>query len=219
MNTTQLYGEKVGQYFNRASWGVIGAIPEGPHKILEIGCSAGKTGETLKKTGRAAEVVGVDLNPAAVAAAADRLDNAFCGDIEQLELPYPADYFDYILCGDVLEHLQDPWRTTKKLSHYLKPDHFLIASIPNIRNWRVLRDLIFKGRFDYTKAGILDRTHLRFFTRRSIVQMFEEAGFTVEDMGHWPFPRKEQLAYALTLGLARDFLVKQYIVKARKLRD
>jgi hypothetical protein len=49
--------------------------------------------------------------------------------------------------------------------------------------------------------------------------MFEEAGFTVEDMGHWPFPRKEQLAYALTLGLARDFLVKQYIVKARKLRD
>jgi 2-polyprenyl-3-methyl-5-hydroxy-6-metoxy-1,4-benzoquinol methylase len=212
----ELYEEKGARYYDRASWGVIGAVEPGRHKILEIGCSAGKTGETLKQTGKALEVVGVDLSPAAVAVAAERLDRAICCNIEETGLPYPAEYFDYILCGDVLEHLQDPWTALKKLSQYLKADHFLIASIPNIRNWRVLRDLILHGRWEYVPAGILDFTHLRFFTKRSIIELFDGAGFEVEQMEHLPFPRKEKLANLVTFGLAKDFLVKQYLVKARK---
>jgi SAM-dependent methyltransferase len=212
----ELYEEKSERYYDRASWGVIGAVTPGKHRILEIGCSAGKTGATLKQAGKAEEVVGVDLSPAAIAVAAERLDRAICCNIEETGLPYPAEYFDYILCGDVLEHLQDPWTALKKLNRYLKPDHFLIASIPNVRNWRVLRDLVLHGRWDYVQAGILDFTHLRFFTKRTIIELFDSAGFNVEEMGQLQFPRKEKLANILTLGFAKDFLVKQYLVKARK---
>ena len=212
----QLYQSKTDQYFDRASWDLIGLVTPGNHKILEIGCGTGKTGYTLKQLGKAEEVVGVDLNLSSVTAAADRLDNVMCADIEEVSLPYPAGYFDYILCGDVLEHLHDPWSTTKKLSHYLKTSQFLIASIPNVRNWQVVRSLVFQGRWDYAESGLLDFTHLRFFTKCGIVEMFDHAGFAIDELGKGQFSRKEKLANFLTLGFGKEFLVKQYIVRAKK---
>jgi SAM-dependent methyltransferase len=208
------YQDKPKKYFDFLRDDLIAHIAPGNHKILEIGCSAGSTGHALKQDGKACEVVGIELTQEAAAIAQDRLDRVFCGDIEQMDLPYPPGYFDYILCGDVLEHLRDPWGLLARLRAYLRDGGYVIASIPNIRNWRVLTSLVFRGRWDYTTAGILDSTHLRFFTKHNMVEMFIRAGYVVEEVTHADFGPKARMIRWLTLRLGEEFLVRQYIVKA-----
>ena|SRR3989344_131404 len=209
------YKDKPRHYFDVLRNDLIVHIEPGGHRILDIGCSAGSTGQALKRDGKASEVVGVELTREAVAIAEGKLDRVLCGDIEQMELPYPIGYFDYILCGDVLEHLRDPWGVLAKLRAHLRSGGRIVASIPNIRNWRILANLVLRGRWDYTASGILDSTHLRFFTRSSIIEMFEGAGFALEEITHVEFGPKAKLINRFTFGLGEEFMVKQYIIKAR----
>ncbi|MEW6330034.1 MAG: methyltransferase domain-containing protein [Pseudomonadota bacterium] len=210
----QAYQDKSSQYFGNIRRDLIAHIRPGDHKILEIGCSSGATGHALKQAGKASEVVGVELTSEAAAIARERLDRVLQGDIEQMELPFSPGYFDYILCGDVLEHLRDPWGLLARLKTYLRDGGRVVSSIPNIRNWRVLTSLVFRGRWDYAKAGILDSTHVRFFTKRNMVEMFENAGYVVEEVTHADFGPKARMISRLTLKLGEEFLVRQYIVKA-----
>ena len=94
------------------------------------------------------------------------------GNIEDKDLNFPKESFDYILLGDVIEHLVNPEETLRYLQQFLKRDGYIIASIPNILHYSAFIPLPF-GEFNYSEAGILDRTHLRFFTWRSICNMFE----------------------------------------------
>ncbi len=154
-------------------------VPAGVGRVLEVGCASGKFGSALKAQ-RNCEVWGIEMFPPAAEVAAQCLDKVLVLNVETGELPLPASYFDCVIYNDVLEHLREPWRHLCSIQAHLKPGGYVIASIPNIRHYKVVKDLFLKGEWRYQNDGILDRTHLRFFTKQSIREMFEDEGYRVE---------------------------------------
>ncbi|MBI5069720.1 MAG: class I SAM-dependent methyltransferase [Deltaproteobacteria bacterium] len=149
-------------------------------RILEVGCAQGAMGGALRAAG-AAQVVGVDIHEPSLEVARQRLSAAHRVDLNALEpLPYPEGHFDLITFADVLEHLVDPAAVLRHLSRWLRPDGRILISIPNIRHESVVLPLLVEGRWDYADYGILDRTHLRFFTRDGVVKLLADSGFALE---------------------------------------
>jgi 2-polyprenyl-3-methyl-5-hydroxy-6-metoxy-1,4-benzoquinol methylase len=146
-------------------------------KILDVGCGYGGIGKLINAKYKA-EIHGIDISQIAVDKARIYYDSVMAGNIETDEFDYQAAYFDIIICSDILEHLSDPWNALRKLKKYLKDDGLIVASIPNIRNAEVIVQLL-DGSFDYQEFGVLDDTHLRFFTYRSSINLFERSGFEV----------------------------------------
>jgi len=144
--------------------------------VLDVGCSAGGFGKLLKKK-RNCIVWGVEPTDSAIEAS-KHLDKVY-HDFFHSSLDFGNLKFDAIVFNDVLEHLVDPWETLIFSKTLLRDRGYVVASIPNIQSYQVLKDLILKGQWEYTLSGILDKTHLRFFTRKSIVQMFSDTGFEV----------------------------------------
>ncbi len=151
-------------------------------KILEIGCAGGATGRLLKESGLVKEYIGVEISESAAVMARQYLDRVIVADIERVDLEKEhgirKEYFDLILCLDVLEHLYDPWEVVARLKDFLKFEGHLIASLPNVQNIIVIKNLV-DGRWQYEGAGILDATHLRFFALQDMIDMFEGAGLSV----------------------------------------
>ena len=145
---------------------MLALVPTTARRVLDIGCGAGRLGEALKGR-QQAEVVGVELNEAAAAQARERLDRVLVGDVEGMSLDFAPGTFDAIVCGDILEHLREPERLLRRANELLAPEGRLVASIPNVRHHSVVCSLL-QGNWTYESAGLLDRTHLRFFTRREI---------------------------------------------------
>lgn len=174
------YVHSFAEYYQRARPDIQRLVPSHAGSVLDVGCGAGALGAALKWRG-AALVIGVEVDPDAAAAAQEVLDRVHIGDIEVLELPYETSAFDCIILADVLEHLRDPWELLKRLSPLLKADGCLIASLPNVRHWSVVRGLL-QGEWTYLPAGILDRGHFRFFTLKSGRALLESAGLTVLDV-------------------------------------
>ncbi|RJP82952.1 MAG: class I SAM-dependent methyltransferase [Desulfobacteraceae bacterium] len=157
--------------------GVAAMAPNGLKRALDVGCSGGALGYYLKNQLGYEEVVGIEYSQVASEKAARFLDRVFTGDACRIELPPAYDsYFDLIVYADVLEHLYDPWAVVGKHQAYLQKGGYVLASIPNLRNLFVILRLL-AGRFDYTELGLLDRTHLRFFTADTAVEMFTNAGY------------------------------------------
>ena len=155
---------------------VAALIQPAGKRILEVGCGAGNMGASLLARG-AAEVVGIELHPAAAKAARTRLSAVYQWNLEdRSRLPYPDAYFDHITLSDVLEHLTDPEAVLGHLVRYLAHDGTVITSLPNVRHESVALPLLVDGVWDYADAGILDRTHLRFFTLPSMVALLAGAG-------------------------------------------
>ncbi len=207
-----LYHQNTG-YFSIIRWKIIEHIPLGDNKILEIGCGQGATLIKLKELGKASEVVGLDINKDVLLKNRYKLDNILIGDIESLEIPYSEEYFDIIICADILEHLIDPWNTIKKLKKYIKNSGLLIVSIPNIRYIKSIYSIAVMGDFKYSDAGILDKTHLRFFCKRNMEELIHYAGFYILKM-IFEIPPKYHLLNKLTLGFFNEFFVSQYIFVA-----
>jgi 2-polyprenyl-3-methyl-5-hydroxy-6-metoxy-1,4-benzoquinol methylase len=202
-------------YYNRERPSIVGLVRAGPHVVLDLGCGAGAVGRKLLQEGKASTMVGVELFAAAAQEAARHYSKVHTGDIEEMTLPYTA-HFDYVLCGDILEHLKDPYRVVKRIHGWLKDDGRLVCSLPNVRHWKVLADLAIRGAWDYQDAGVMDRTHLRFFTRRSCVNMLHDAGFEVEQWRMLIFGRRYLLLNGMTLGLFAEFLGSQIVILAGK---
>lgn len=144
-------------------------------KVLEIGCACGGTLLQIKNMYPRAKLYGVELN-ARAAAVASHFADVRAMDVEG-QIDFEKDFFDYIIFADVLEHLYDPWTVVKKFRDHLRATGMLLASIPNVMHYSLIRDLI-NGNWTYTDAGLLDRTHVRFFTLREIDKMFAEAGYS-----------------------------------------
>ena len=155
------YTQKFDEYYTSVRNDVIKLVPGKVSKVLDLGCGDGSTLRKMKAIGIADEIVGVDMN-----VEASGLDNFISGDLENMVIPYPDKYFDLIILADILEHFTDPWQFLNKRKHLLKTGGFIITSIPNIREKRTLQSIIFKGDFKYADAGILDKTHLRFFCKK-----------------------------------------------------
>ncbi len=151
-------------------------------RILEIGCGDGANGEEALKRGIAETYCGVELMPVPAKVAESRIGSVIQGDIEALELPWAGSSFDVIIASEVLEHLRDPWSVVARLVRLLSPEGKVFASSPNIANQKVVRDLL-RGRFELTDTGVMDRTHLRWFTPSTYSRMFEDVGMVIEHLG------------------------------------
>jgi 2-polyprenyl-3-methyl-5-hydroxy-6-metoxy-1,4-benzoquinol methylase len=143
-------------------------------RVLDVGCSSGYLAEPLSRRG--CTVVGVELDPDAAREAERWCERVFVGDVETMELPLDPGSFDVVVCGDIVEHLRDPGAVVARLRPLLRPGGRLVVSTPNVANWAVRLSLL-GGRWRYTDRGILDRTHTHLFTRRTLVEMIERAGY------------------------------------------
>ena len=183
-------------------------------KVLDVGCGSGATGQYLKNYLQAKEVAGIEMNADMAKQAKTILDRVIVGDIQQIELPFDQHYFDCIICADILEHLYDPWSILFKLKNYLKNTGCLLLSVPNIQHWSIIARLL-AGKWYYQDEGILDNTHIRFFTRKSLGGLIERCGFQIEKISG-AMGKETRLVNCLTLGLFSNFLSFRYFVLARK---
>lgn len=172
------YGNKPADYFSNVRTEMLEYLPKDANRIIDIGCGNGAFGKVILEN-REAEVWGIELMPEEAAQASEALFKVFSGPVEDHLESLSDDYFDVAYCNDVLEHLADPYEVLKRLKSKLKPGGVIISSIPNIRYHNALIKLLVKKDWQYEKFGVMDHTHLRFFTGRSIKRMYEELGYTV----------------------------------------
>jgi O-antigen biosynthesis protein len=190
-------------------------IPAQAGHVLEVGCGAGVLGERLKVSGKATHVTGVELSTHAAALAQSRLDVVQIGDIETMPLDAWNRQFDTLIVADVLEHLRDPWAALFRLRDCLKDGGTVVASIPNIAHYKIIKKLLFTD-WRYEPGGILDHTHLRFFTRGSIEDLFRNAGFEILRIEREGRERWWSRLFGRLSKRIRDFTAVQYYITARK---
>jgi 2-polyprenyl-3-methyl-5-hydroxy-6-metoxy-1,4-benzoquinol methylase len=213
-------------YFRNSRYDILPLIPNECFEILDCGCGAGILGRTIKQR-QPCYITGIDLNAEAAKAARCSLDKVMTGDIETLiysdELA--AGNWDCIILADILEHLSDPWALLKKCYWLLEPGGVIVISIPNVSHFSVLGPLLFKDKFHYDDYGILDRTHLRFFTITEIRNALFNAGFKIDLVKHNEYDRqmlskKTRLMFSIlrTLSLKRslNYLAVQWLIRAIK---
>jgi SAM-dependent methyltransferase len=169
-----------------------------PARILDVGCAAGYLGKTVRARGH--YVVGIESNPTAAGNPSRYYDDFHIADIETSTLPYRGE-FDYILFADVLEHLRDPAAVLREFLPALKNSGKLIVSVPNVANW-VIRLSLFFGHFDPADRGILDKTHLHFFTLRTLTKMMGEASCRILEVTPAPLPLQLLLRFTQRNGFA-----------------
>jgi 2-polyprenyl-3-methyl-5-hydroxy-6-metoxy-1,4-benzoquinol methylase len=196
-------------------------VPREAERILDIGCAAGVFGAALKAR-QACHVVGIEVNSLLVEAAAKRLNRVIQADVEVIPPATLTAEFDCVVCGDVLEHLRDPWSVVAKLAVWLRPGGRLIATLPNVGHWAIVADLL-QGRWDLVPFGLLCWGHLRFFTRSGVERLFAGHGLTLEllqGLTEEPSPAQEaflQKAVALLPNVDRESLrTNEFLVVARK---
>jgi SAM-dependent methyltransferase len=169
-----------GSYYDRVNPDLLVMIPASARAVLEVGCGTGALGAEFLRGQPQARYYGVEMNEEAAATARSRLAAVASCDIEKDWNPHglAAGALDVLIFGDVLEHLRDPWTTLSRLSVLLRDGGLVVACIPNIGHWSIVAGLL-AGRFNYAEEGLLDRTHLRFFTLASIVELLRCAGLTL----------------------------------------
>jgi SAM-dependent methyltransferase len=212
------YADKPADYFGAIQHLILPYLPSFSEKCLEVGCGSGATLGWLKEIGRIKEAYGFELVAEAAAKAALVADRVEVGNLEHGVLPFEDSSIDLILALDVLEHLVQPKLVLQQLSKLLKPGGVLIAKMPNARHHRLVYQLVVKGDWKYEEHGILDETHLRFYTHKSLPALFENSGILIEKNEALPFLSKADKMNKLTFGLFSDFLTKHYIVVARRPR-
>lgn len=217
----QDYATKPEAYFANARKDIEPLLPAHAARVLEVGCGTGSTLRWLKETGRCDEAIGLELFDSAAVVARKFADHVTVGDAERLiGDAFEVASFDLILCLDVLEHMVDPWAFIAGAERLLKPGGTLIASIPNVRHLGVLIPLAFAGRWRYQSQGILDRTHLRFFTRESALALLSTERLSVTRwFRNLPLVSRGGLVNMLTFGLLRDLLAVQFLIAARRGTD
>lgn len=187
---------------------LINADKDSAINVLEIGCACGAMLLKIKNDYKNASLYGVELNKNAAKIAAHIAD-VRGEDIEKASLSYDEEFFDYIIFADVLEHLYDPEKVLNNMKKYLKKGGYIIASIPNVMHFSIMAGLL-NGDFTYQDSGILDRTHIRFFTLKEITKLFSRAGYSSLDY------------YSITQGGSenyKDFIDKLVAISGEDKRE
>jgi len=200
---------------------VLAFVPLNAKKILDIGCSDGTLGASIKEI-IDAQVVGIELSEQMADSARKKIDRVFTGYVEKIlfDDEFKGLSFDTIILADIIEHLVDPWKILNKIKDYLEPGGKIIVSLPNIRHIDTIFHLVFKGYWPYRDRGIHDRTHLRFFTKKNIFELFEKSGLLIERINtnyriiEAPH-RYNRFAKFFAFPGLRNFLAFQYIIQSR----
>lgn len=190
-------------------------------KVLEIGCGLGDTLAAIKYKFPNSDVHGIELDEKIAMLGSSKFDIK-CGNVENYEFT-SGEKYDFIIFADVLEHLYDPYTVIQKMKKHLNEGGCILTSIPNIMNAHVIYDLL-NGNFIYRDAGILDRTHIRFFTQNEIFRMFEKEGYEIDQI-LWKVDKNEstqinQNFFDKLLELVGEdkkilFDTYQYLIRAR----
>ncbi len=216
-----LYDAKDFQYYRNVRTDIITALGnETFNNVLELGAGGCDTMAYMKKFGLAQHVTALELfkipGSNQESPLIDKLLIADLSDIHTLELP--ENHFDLIICGDVLEHIFNPWEIVLYIKRLLRPRGKIICSLPNIRFYRALINIFLKGDFKYSKDGILDMTHIRFFCKKNMVMLFRQNGYKINSiLPGFKLNKNEgksKVLNMLTFGIFQDFLAFQYILQA-----
>ena len=148
-------------------------------RVIDFGCATGYFSQLLTRKG--CRVTGIEINPEAAKVAEIYCEKVIVADLDFVSLAeiLPIHEFDVAVFGDVLEHLRNPWKVLEETQQLLKSEGYIVASIPNIAHGAI-RLALLQGRFEYTELGILDNTHLRFFTRKTVEELFERSGYFID---------------------------------------
>jgi 2-polyprenyl-3-methyl-5-hydroxy-6-metoxy-1,4-benzoquinol methylase len=191
---------------------VVALVPPSTKKLLDVGCGYGALGADARRLG-VREIYGIELFADAGRIAKATFDAVAVGDIESMQIPWSG--FDCIVCADVLEHTRDPWAVLRKLKNSLAVNGVIVASIPNVAHISVVLKILM-DRFEYEDSGILDRTHLRFFTKHTIEQLFSSTGFTIQTIDYVRTDTlKHKLMRAMSFGLLRPYSIFQFLIVAK----
>lgn len=208
-------------YVNLERHEMLGYVPKEASLVLDVGCAVGCFGE-LVKSKNSSEVWGIELNEYAASIAAQKLDKVICGAFDET-LALPQGKFDCIVFNDVLEHFVDPYSALLYSKTLLRDGGKIVASIPNVRYFDHVWKFLVDGDWEYTQNGILDRTHLRFFTHKSIVRTFNDLGYEIESIeGINPLERQHphrsrtfKIINSILLNQIEDMRYIQFAVVAR----
>ncbi len=166
--------------------GLLDLVERAPRLALDVGCYCGATGETIKRRWPGAKVIGIEPLAEAAALAVPRIDQVITGTLESVDFAQAGiepGSIDTIILADVLEHIFNPWQALLTLRPLLSDDGVVLASIPNVRNLGLIHSLV-GGSWTYQGGGLLDITHIRFFTLREIHAMFAQTGYAVTAVEH-----------------------------------
>lgn len=207
---------RVGYFKNQRSE-MLQYIPKGTMKLLEVGCGEGNFLSLLNNEQQ--ELWGIELNSDAAAQAKSKFKNIFSGSFESNFENLPKDYFDCIVFNDVLEHMYSPWDVIAACKKLLNTNGVIVSSIPNFRYIsNLITEIVLKGEFEYKPGGgILDDTHIRFFTSKSIKRMYAEQGYSIlkHEGVHTCKSWKEKLCIFLSFGILKDSKYKQFATVAK----
>lgn len=185
-------------------------------RVLDVGCSSGYLARPLVERG--CTVVGIESDPKSAEAARSVCENVLVGDVEVMALPFENGSFDVILCGDLIEHLREWEHFLARMRPYLRDRGRLVLSTPNVANWAMRLSLL-AGSWRYTERGILDRTHLHLFTRKTLVETLSRAGYGIVELDFTVpvpvlgTPGVERIAHAVG-RLRPPLLAYQFVVAA-----
>lgn len=210
------YENKPHDYYDKIRHEMLKYLPQDANKIIDVGCGNGAFAKVVKEKTNA-EVWGVEYMQKEADVAKNVLDKVFAGPIESNLDALPQDFFDVVFFNDVLEHLVDPYTVLLQFKEKMAPNGIIISSIPNIRYHNSLIKFLKKKDWEYQEAGVMDKTHLRFFTNKSIKRMYEEAGYDV--VTHEGINRSRSLKpllYNIPLLFSQmDIFYPQYATVAR----
>ncbi|MDB9964558.1 class I SAM-dependent methyltransferase [Vicingaceae bacterium] len=217
------YKTKQSDYHSGTRMDVISFLKNGTQeKVLEIGAGGGDSLCFIKENNLAEEIVGVELFELQNSNQTNPLIDKFIhGNIEHESLDLEAEYFDVIILADILEHLIDPWKTVEYVSGFLKKGGKIITSLPNIQDFKTMIKIYVKGDFRYREDGVLDKTHLRFFCKKNMIQLLTTKKLEVKSATPAFKIRKDRngrkLTNLLTLGLIEPYLSIQYIFEVKRI--
>jgi len=219
-STSKYSAQDFDAYFKKERNEMLHRIPKDASIVLDVGCAVGSFGQILKSE-RLVEVWGIEISEYAASIAAQKLDKVVCGAFDE-NLDLPKKSFDCIVFNDVLQHLVDPYSALLYSKTLLKDGGMIVASIPNVRYFDNVWKLLVEKNWEYTQHGILDRTHLRFFTHRSILKTFSDLGYEIKSIEginplekeHPHLVRKFKFLNSILLNQLEDMRYIQFAVVA-----